>query len=289
MQLKIQRSQRLGGAFGGKLYFCLDVRAAYTEQETRDINKYQLRTEVIYNSQDAKRHLENAGQHLGATQSGSAGERAGGLVKGAFSLAMAKMKLNISIGSLAAGQHIECKDLAELIEAEEVILAACKNLQNYLRLAKSFDGSTVLIDFPEGGEPVQYRPSTPPLSSDTAPVIEHRPMSPALIENRPQTSREIGVGMEAAYAEVYGGDGQPAKKMATALADAKDFQQSTSTWHETAAAAHWDSIMEENPKARHLGRELRRGWNDPDTRMVLYAIGGMMGLMGVMTFFKLLM
>ena len=48
MQLKLQRSQRMGGAFGTKVLFCLDVRAEYAPTEHANIRKYKLGSEVIY-------------------------------------------------------------------------------------------------------------------------------------------------------------------------------------------------------------------------------------------------
>ncbi len=140
MQLRIQRSQRKGGVLGGKIYFALDVRAEYTAQERADINKYELGGEVIYNSQAAKKHLDAMGQKLD-------GGGLKGLASALGSLALAKMNLNITIASLAKGHHIECKDLGELAEAEEALVNACKNLRAFLKMAASFDGSEVVIDF----------------------------------------------------------------------------------------------------------------------------------------------
>src|ERR1700674_2218118 len=118
MQLKIQRSQRHGGTFGGTVFFCLDVRAQYTPEEAGDISKYKLSSQIIYVSPAAQRHSDKAGQHLDQTQYGGAGQRAAGLAKGAFSMVMARMQLTISIGSLGRGHHIECKELPELLDAE---------------------------------------------------------------------------------------------------------------------------------------------------------------------------
>lgn len=150
MQLKIQRSQRMGGAFGNKVLFCLNVRAEYTPAEETNVRKYKLGSEIIYNSQGARKHLANMDAHLDRTQVGSAGERAAGLAHGLYSLAMAKMNLNISIASLGRGQHIECKDLGELMEAEVAVMNACRNLRDYLALAATFNGSIVLVDFSDG-------------------------------------------------------------------------------------------------------------------------------------------
>ena len=150
MQLKIQRTQRMGGAFGNKVLFCLDVRAEYTDPEQTNIKKYKLGGEIIYSSQAARKHSANAGAHLDRTQTGDVKERAAGLAHGLYSMAMAKMNLNISIASLGRGQHIECKDLGELMEAQEAVMGACRNLRDYLNLAATFNGSIILVDFTDG-------------------------------------------------------------------------------------------------------------------------------------------
>ena len=46
MQLKLQRSQRMGGVLAGTVVFCLDVRADYTADERDNINKYKLGGQV---------------------------------------------------------------------------------------------------------------------------------------------------------------------------------------------------------------------------------------------------
>jgi hypothetical protein len=150
MQLKIQRSQRMGGMMGSTVLFCLDVRADYSAEEAANIAKYKLGREVIYSSQAAARHIENARGQLAQGQSGSFRESAAGLAKGVASIALSKLHLTITIASLGKGQHIECKDLRELREAEETVLQACRELRDYLNVAASFNGSVVLVDFTDG-------------------------------------------------------------------------------------------------------------------------------------------
>jgi len=133
MQLKLQRSQRTGGLMGGKAIFVLDIRAEYSPDERTSINKYSLGGEVIYNSQKATDHLDRA------VQSTSAFRTLG-------SIALAKMSLNITIAGLAKGQHIECKDLGELLGCEEAICDACKNVKAFLDAAATFDGREVVVE-----------------------------------------------------------------------------------------------------------------------------------------------
>jgi hypothetical protein len=47
MQLKIQRSQRPGRLVASTVFFCLDVRAAYTAEEAANIRKYKLGGQLV--------------------------------------------------------------------------------------------------------------------------------------------------------------------------------------------------------------------------------------------------
>jgi hypothetical protein len=163
MQLKIQRSQRTGGVMSSTVFFCLDVRADYTSEEQNNISRYKLGAQGIYNSHAARRHLDTAGAHLETTQVGSVGERAAGLARGAMSLALSKLHLNITIDSLGRGQHIECKDLEELLEAQEAVRTACKNVTRYLQIAATFNGSQTVIDYDGGEEKIHVTQVASPL------------------------------------------------------------------------------------------------------------------------------
>lgn len=138
MQLKLKRSQKTSGMLSKTAVFCLDARLDLAPAERANVEKYKLGPLVIYNSESSKKHLE----HIQAAAAGT-----GGLLKGAISIAMAKLALNITIDGLTRGQHVECKDLQELMGAEEAINAACENTKAYLDLAATFDGREIVIDF----------------------------------------------------------------------------------------------------------------------------------------------
>jgi hypothetical protein len=163
MQLKIQRAQRMGGVMGSTVVFCLDVRAEYNAEETQNIGRYKIGGQVIYNSQAARRHLENSSAHLDRVSNDSLREKATGLARGTFSLAMAKMQLNITIASLGKGHHVECKDLEELIETEDTVRSACKGITRFLQVAETFDGSEVVVEYVNGEENVHITQNAPPL------------------------------------------------------------------------------------------------------------------------------
>ena len=136
MQLLIKRTQRQGGMLGGKVIFILTIRAQYTEGERADINGYKLGGEVIYNSAASAQYLERAGTDPSN-------------LRGFGYLALSKMKLNVTIASLQQGHTIECKDLAELLECEQAICEACKNVKNFLAAAATFDGREIVVDLDE--------------------------------------------------------------------------------------------------------------------------------------------
>ncbi len=222
MQLKIQRSQRMGGMVGNTVHFCLDVRADYAPDEAANISKYKIGRELVYSSRAAQRHATKAGDRLDQASDMKAGFKGQmtGLVGGIYSLAMAKMNLNISIASLGKGHHIECKDLPELMEAEEAVMQACRNVRDYLGLAATFNGSTILVDFTGKDEQVHtamggevYAQAPLSLSSGNPAVIdaefEDAPAPGAPVEYQPDTVRAelltggpINVAIERWWAEL---------------------------------------------------------------------------------------
>ncbi len=147
MQLKIKRSQRTGGVMANKIIFALDARSELKPEEKSLVSKYALGKLVIYDSETRKKLTESGQSNIANAQSGSAGRSVWAATKGLASLAMAAMSLRVSVDSLSQGHHIECKDMDELLGAEEAITEACRNLKGYLETAATFDGREVVIDF----------------------------------------------------------------------------------------------------------------------------------------------
>jgi len=147
MQLRLKRSQREGGLVSKAVIFCLDARIDLTREEQSNVNYYKLGSQVIYNSDSSKRHLDRANAQNDGSMTGA--------LKSLASTAMAALKLNITINGLQSGQHVECKTMEELLGAEEAIMTACHTLKNYLDTAATFDGRETLIDFSTGVPAVQ--------------------------------------------------------------------------------------------------------------------------------------
>mgnify|MGYP003393510382 FL=1 len=153
MKLLLRRSQRTGGMLGGKTFFALDARVELSADENVLVRKYGLGKPAAYDSEARKKHSasayghsDNAAATPGYTAS-SAGRSMWSNARGLASAAMAALALHVTVDSLINGQHIECKDLDELLGAEAAITEACRNIKTYLETAVTFDGREELIEF----------------------------------------------------------------------------------------------------------------------------------------------
>ena len=152
MQLILKRSQR-SGFIGGKVVFGLDARAELTPDERGLVKKYALGKLIVYDSEARKKHQAAAYGHfddamhtpgLGAS---SAARSLWKNARGIASAAIVALSLRVTVDSLTNGQHIECKDLDELLGAEKAIHEACQYLKTYLDTATTFDGREEVIEF----------------------------------------------------------------------------------------------------------------------------------------------
>jgi hypothetical protein len=135
MQLVVRRSQKTSGMISKSVSFVLDARVDLSKDESSAVKKYALGSQVLYNSANSKHYLDKA--------------QSSGFMGAVASLAMAKLSLNISVDSLTKGHHIECKDMDELLGAEEVIHNACQSIRRYIDLAQTFDGREIVVDIEE--------------------------------------------------------------------------------------------------------------------------------------------
>ncbi len=136
MKLKIKRSQK-EGMMGG-VTFALDVLADLTDEEAGLVRRYKLGSSVVYSS-------EAANENFARAQAGSA--------SGLGALVMDRLtKRFLTIGNLVSGQHIECKDLVEVITVEEQVRIACQNLSGFLDVARTFNGTEQIVDISASGD-----------------------------------------------------------------------------------------------------------------------------------------
>ena len=132
MQLVLRRSQKTTGMLSKSVSFVVDARVDLAPEEAAAVKKYALGSQVLYNSTNAKQYLEKA--------------QGSGFLGAVANIAMARLSLNISIDSLTKGQHIECKDLDELLGAEEAIHNARQSIRTYIDVAQTFDGREIVFD-----------------------------------------------------------------------------------------------------------------------------------------------
>lgn len=123
MKVLLRRDQRDGML--GKIIFVLVVRAEVSEQEQANIKKYKLGKEFLY--------VKNKDVPTDTGWKGAA-----------KLLAFHAMNLTLSVNDLISGKTIECKDILEMLAAEEQIKEAVTNFGRILEAASRFGGEEVL-------------------------------------------------------------------------------------------------------------------------------------------------
>jgi hypothetical protein len=156
MSLKLKRSQR--ASFMGKMIFGLDARMGLTAEEHTLIRKYRLSGHIVYDSKNREKYRETTKAHLESTRDQpslftdaktqflGAGKTLYRLGRASVSATMAALSLHITIDGLIRGVHVECKSMEELLEAEDAIVQAGRNLKAYLETAITFDGREEVIE-----------------------------------------------------------------------------------------------------------------------------------------------
>ncbi|HEY4941393.1 MAG TPA: hypothetical protein VII56_08185 [Rhizomicrobium sp.] len=124
MKLLLRRGERKS-AFG-KLVFVLEVRAEISPEENSWIDKYKLGATLLY----SKKGRPNADPTtlLGV---------------GAILLHHA-LDITIYVDNLRHGKAVECKDIIEMLIAEEAIKDAAKTFAGVLHAASKFGGEEVI-------------------------------------------------------------------------------------------------------------------------------------------------
>lgn len=124
MKLLLRRSERQS-AFGKPIYV-LDVRAELSPEETAWIDKFKFGPSLLY-SRKGKPNVDTT------TFSGM----------GSLLLHYAS-DLTVSVNDLRHGKRIECKDIMEMLAAEEQIKEAARNFGSVLKAAAQFGGEEVV-------------------------------------------------------------------------------------------------------------------------------------------------
>lgn len=133
MQLKLKRSQAssLGGNITFKLFFIVDLDT----DEAAALDTYKFGRHVVYET--PKGAAASAGLR-GA-------EGWSGLGRGlAATMAAKAFNQIITVNDMVKGKEISCKDISEMIVAEEQIREACQNLSHILFVCRNFEGEEII-------------------------------------------------------------------------------------------------------------------------------------------------
>lgn len=129
MQLKLRRSQQSG--MTGTVKFTLHAIVDLAPDEAEALQKYKFGKSIVYE-----------------TPKGAAAAdlfRSTGGVKG-FTMTLAAKATNqiLSVNSLVKGTEITCKDISEMIAAEEQIREGCQALARILYVCRHFEGEEIV-------------------------------------------------------------------------------------------------------------------------------------------------
>ncbi len=146
MQLKLTRSKR--NTWFGKTIFHLDVRAQLTGAERQLVRKYKLGREIIYSSESLTQLASGAAKQMDISSALSEFPGASFIasLKGAALGVASRFALKITTKDLLRGKAIECKDLMEMLNAEQAVITACQNLKSYIEQAETFDGREFVFE-----------------------------------------------------------------------------------------------------------------------------------------------
>lgn len=123
MKLLLRRDQRQG--LLGKVIFTLDVRAQISAEEKANIEKYKLGKELLY-ARNKDLPQEEGWKGVGKM------------------IMFHALNLTISVDDLVHGKKVECKDIMEMLAAEEQIKDAAINFGRALEAAARFGGEEVI-------------------------------------------------------------------------------------------------------------------------------------------------
>lgn len=155
MVLKIKRSTKDGVL--GRVIYIIDARLDASAAIRSTIAKHRLGSRVIYESDARQEHRAAARQHIEDSRSDTGvlappadhakavGKTLWKLGRAAVSATRAALSLQITVDKLLSGVHIECKDLDELGEAEDALVAAKSNLEGYIARLGTFDGREEIL------------------------------------------------------------------------------------------------------------------------------------------------
>ncbi len=128
MELLLSKSQKSGLLGMGAIVFILNIKTKLTDEEQSLVKKYKMGKEVVYEK-----------LAVGAAVSGMSG------ITGVLTAITAKaLRLVFTVDDLVKGRSIECKDILDMIAAEQQIRDAADGLWGILQASKNFEGEEVI-------------------------------------------------------------------------------------------------------------------------------------------------
>ncbi len=127
MELLLSKSQKSGMLYS-TITFILTIKTKLTDEEQALVRKYKMGKEVVYEKLPVI-----------ATAAGMGG------FAGALTAITAKaLNLIFTVDDLVRGRTIECKDILDMIAAEQQIRDAADGLWGILQASKNFEGEEVV-------------------------------------------------------------------------------------------------------------------------------------------------
>ena len=130
MKLKLRRSQQSG--LTGTVKFSLHAIVDLNTDEETALKKYKFGKSIVYESPKGAAATEM----FRAT---------GGSFKSSIATIAAKaMNQLLSVNDLVHGKEITCKDINEMIAAEEQVIDGCNGLARILYVCQNFEGEEII-------------------------------------------------------------------------------------------------------------------------------------------------
>jgi len=136
MKLKLRRSQKSGltGNVTFKLFFIVDL----DPEEAAALKKYKFGKQVVYETPKGAAAAE--GLKMAAAAGGLRGMGRGL----AATIAAKAFNQILTVNDMVDGKEIACKDIDEMIAAEEQIRDACTSLSRILYICQNFEGEEII-------------------------------------------------------------------------------------------------------------------------------------------------
>lgn len=127
MELLLSKSQK-SGMLSSTITFTLNIKTRLTDEEQALVKKYKMGKEVVYEKLPITSMAAGMGGFTGALTA----------------ITAKALKLVFTVDDLVKGRTIECKDILDMIAAEQQIRDAADGFWGILQASKNFEGEEVI-------------------------------------------------------------------------------------------------------------------------------------------------